>query len=868
MTSFYREFFKSHPDPMWILDEETLQFLDVNDAAVAEYGYSEAEFAQMTASDLLPPDEVEAAAGTTRHVTKSGAIVVVETRSHLIDFRDRKANLVTARNVSELVAARKEADRLSQRLYRKLNSISDGFYTLDRDWRITFVNRRACELVERSVESLTGRVIWEVYPEMRGEPFEFEFRKAMESQTMAEFTDSNAFGRWFVVKVYPTDEGLAIFFQDVSAQRRQESQIQLLETAVSHLNDIVLITEAGPLQEPGSRIVYVNDAFVRQTGYNREEAIGRSPRFLQGPETDEVEGRRLLDSLNAGKPVRSELVNYTKAGEPYWIEMEIVPILSSSGEATHFVGVQRNVTERKRAAEELAQSEERFRIVTQATTDVVWDWNVATDQIWWNDGLKSAFGYDPATLFPDSTLATDAIHADDRERVSAGIQAAIDSGETTWSDEYRFIRADGSIAQVIDRGFLIRDGGGMAVRAVGSMVDVTQQRKLEAQLRQSQRLEAVGQLTGGVAHDFNNLLTVILGNSEFLTQRLIGDDTLHPFAEMIFEAAKRGAELTNGLLAFSRRQALDPKAVNVTDLIRGMETLLRRSLGEQVEIVLAFTETPDNALIDAAQLESALLNLCINARDAMEHGGKLTIEVENAQLDQDYVEVVPDAIAGDYVVIAVSDTGSGMDPLTAAQAFEPFFTTKEVGRGSGLGLSMVYGFIKQSKGHVRIYSELGVGTTVRLYLPRASNGQDVAKKTEIVSVDPTGTEAILIVEDDDLVRTHVAGVLRMLGYQVNVAANGSEGLEFLRGGGICDLLFTDVVMPGGLGGRQLAEAARQLRPDLPVLFTSGYTENAIIHNGRLDAGVQLLQKPYQRRDLAVKIRAVLDEGVRPSKGSA
>ena len=467
ITSFYKEFFKSHPDPMWIIDDETQRFLDVNDAAVSDYGYSEAEFARMAASELLPAIDVGVPGEYTRHVTKSGAVVIVETRSHAIDYQDRKATLVTARNVSELVAARKEAERQSQRLYRKLDRISDGFYTLDRDWRITFVNRRACELAERTPESLVGKVIWDVYPTMRGDPFETEFRKALQSQTMAEFTDSSAFRRWFDVKVYPTDEGLAIFFQDVSAQRRQESQIQLLETAVSHLNDIVFITRAPSPYEPDPRIVYVNDAFVRQTGYSREEAIGRSPRFLQGPETDEAENDCKIDALNAGAPGRAELVNYTKSGEPYWVEMEIVPIVTGSGETTHFVGVQRNVTERKRAAEELAQSEERFRIVTQATTDVVWDWNVTTDQVWWNDGLKSAFGYDPATLPPDSTLATDAIHPDDRERVSAGLWAAVESGETTWSDEYRFIRADGSVAQVIDRGFIIRDRAGKAVRAVG-----------------------------------------------------------------------------------------------------------------------------------------------------------------------------------------------------------------------------------------------------------------------------------------------------------------------------------------------------------------------------------------------------------------
>ncbi|MEY4879034.1 MAG: hypothetical protein RJB62_503, partial [Pseudomonadota bacterium] len=381
----------------------------------------------------------------------------------------------------------------------------------------------------------------------------------------------------------------------------------------------------------------------------------------------------------------------------------------------------------------------------------------------------------------------------------------------------------------------------------------------EAQLRQSQRLDAIGQLTGGVAHDFNNLLTVILGNAETLADKLHGNEKLHALADMTRMAAERGAALTNRLLAFARRQALDPKATNVNKLLSEMDPLLRRTLGEHIEIETVRGGGLWNALIDAPQLESALLNLCINARDAMVKGGRLTIETGNVHLDGDYASQHSEVGSGQYVMIAVSDTGTGMTSDILARAFDPFFTTKDVGKGSGLGLSMVYGFAKQSRGHVKIYSEFGHGTTVKLYLPRAPGDHEESFPTSSSEL-PRGQERIFLVEDDELVRMHVTRQLESLGYHVTSAHNGAEALEALEAlkrNGDYDLLFTDVVMPGGVNGRQLAVAVAELYPNLPVLFTSGYTENAIVHHGRLDPGVHLLNKPYRLQDLAAKIRLAL-----------
>ena len=384
-------------------------------------------------------------------------------------------------------------------------------------------------------------------------------------------------------------------------------------------------------------------------------------------------------------------------------------------------------------------------------------------------------------------------------------------------------------------------------------------------LRQAQKMEAIGQLTGGIAHDFNNLLQVIVGNLELLTRTLPDEMARHKrAAASAMSGAKRAATLTQRLLAFSRRQPLNPKALDLNVVVQGISELLRRSLGETVELETVLAGGLWTAEVDPSELESALVNLAVNSRDAMPDGGKLTIETANASLDEAYaarhVEVKP----GQYVVICVSDTGSGMDAETLARAFEPFFTTKPEGKGTGLGLSQVYGFVKQSRGHLKIYSEVGDGTTVEVYLPRfhaASSAEEAASTAYVPSADG---ETILVVEDDPDVRSYSVNALRELGYVVMEAVDGASALGVLSVASV-HLLFTDVVLPNGMTGEDLARRARETIPDLKVLFTTGYARNAIVHHGRLDAGVELITKPFAFDDLATKVREVLD---RPAGGSS
>ncbi len=379
--------------------------------------------------------------------------------------------------------------------------------------------------------------------------------------------------------------------------------------------------------------------------------------------------------------------------------------------------------------------------------------------------------------------------------------------------------------------------------------------ELHQQLRHAQKMEAIGHLTGGVAHDFNNLLTVVIGNAETMAERLGDQPTLKALAEMTGRAANRGADLTKRLLAFARRQPLSPKTVDVNHLISGMDGLLRRTLGEQIDISVVAAPDLWTARIDPSELENAILNLCINARDAMPQGGNLTISTANTTIG---VEAGSTELeAGQYVQLTIADTGIGMDRATLERVFEPYFTTKEIGRGSGLGLSIVYGFVKQSRGHVQIKSEPGRGTSVRLYLPRDTSGASTKDEYEADGSILGGKERILLVEDDPMVKSYVGELLKSLGYQVVIAESAREALERLAADGAFDLVFTDIVMPGGMDGTQLAQEIHRRRPALPVLFTSGYSEKAVAMQS--DGAKHFIAKPYRRRDLAAKLRAVLDQ---------
>jgi PAS domain S-box-containing protein len=479
----------------------------------------------------------------------------------------------------------------------------------------------------------------------------------------------------------------------------------------------------------------------------------------------------------------------------------------------------------------------------------------------WNAGAQRIKGYAPEQIIGRhfSDFYTEADRAAGLPRT--GLETATREGR--WEHEGQRLRKGGApfwAHVVIDA---IRDDDGKLLGFAKVTRDITERREAEAALQtaqatviRSQKLEAIGQLTGGVAHDFNNLLQVISGNLQLLSKDIAGNVRAETRILSALAGVARGSKLASQLLAFARRQPLEPRVVNVGRLIKGMDELLRRALGGEVEVETVVAGGLWNSLIDPAQLENAVLNLAINARDAMNGEGRLTIEASNAFLDDDYVRQYEDLAAGQYVMIAVTDTGTGIPPDILDRVYEPFFTTKAEDKGTGLGLAMVYGFLKQSGGHVKIYSEVGAGTTVKLYFPRELASEDTLVGPPSGDIRG-GEETLLVVEDDDEVREVAVSMLAELGYRVVKARDAASALVVIDSGIPIDLIFTDVMMPGVLRSPDLARKAKERLPNVAVLFTSGYTQNAIVHGGRLDPGVELLAKPYTREALARKIRHVL-----------
>ncbi len=512
------------------------------------------------------------------------------------------------------------------------------------------------------------------------------------------------------------------------------------------------------------------------------------------------------------------------------------------------------ITERRTSdAYELA----RFNLALEATKDAVWEWVVGTEDVWWNPRAAHILGYPVG--YPSSLEAwTDRIHPEDRPAVLETYQEALESEARVWEKQYRIVRVDGTILEVIDRGIVERDSNGNAIRLVGVMTDITEKRRLEQEILQTRKLDSIGRLAGGVAHDFNNLLTVILSASEFALDRLSSGESAKEEVEEVIGAATRATNLTSQLLSFARRQMIRPERLDLNELTEDMDKLLRRVIGEHIQLVTILSPDLGPVLSDRGQIEQVLMNLAVNARDAMPDGGRLTLETSNMTVDAPYASRHADLRPGQYVMIAVTDTGPGIPLELQEQIFEPFFTTKRPGEGTGLGLASSYGIVRQAGGQILLYSEEGRGTTFKILLPR-TEAAEASSPTATSDVHLHGSETILFVEDDPWVRRVGSRALVQKGYKLIVASDGVEALDLLveRAEPI-HMLVTDVVMPK-LGGRELAERISEASPKTLVLFTSGYADRAIVHHGVLDAGVAFLPKPYSPRALLTRVRQLLDD---------
>jgi PAS domain S-box-containing protein len=641
----------------------------------------------------------------------------------------------------------------------------------------------------------------------------------------------------------------------------EESEHQLstgsrFELLVQSVTDYAIF-----MLDPQGHVTSWNAGARRFKGYEPEEIIGEHfSRFYTPEERAQEIPRIALETAEREGRFETEGWRVRKDGTRFWANVVIDPIRNPAGSLVGFAKVTRDLTERRAAEEELRRSEEHFRLLVQSVTDYaiyMLDPNGRVTS--WNSGAERFKGYAAHEIIGEhfSRFYSEEDRKADVPRMV--LEKARRDGR--FEAEGWRIRKDGSrfwASVIIDA---VRDDGGNLIGFAKVTRDLTEKRAIEEQLRQSQKMEAVGQLTGGLAHDFNNLLTGISGSLEVMKARMAQGRTAE--FERYFMAAqgavKRAAALTHRLLAFSRRQTLDPKPTNINRLLSGLEDLVRRTMGPHVEVEVVGASGLWPTLIDPNQLENAVLNLCINARDAMPDGGKLTIETANKWLDE-RAALKQDLPVGQYVSVCVTDTGTGMTAEVIAKAFDPFFTTKPLGEGTGLGLSMIYGFARQSGGQVRVYSEVGQGTTMCLYLPRHDADAATADEeaNEAPSRAPADGEVVLVIDDEPTIRMLVAEVLAESGYAVIEAQDGPAGLRILESNARVDLLITDVGLPGGMNGRQVADAARVTRPNLKVLFITGYAENAIMRRGRLENGMFILTKPFQMEVLASRIREIIE----------
>ena len=663
------------------------------------------------------------------------------------------------------------------------------------------------------------------------------------------------------------------------------------------------VTDAVPML-----VSYIDrDHVYRFANAAYEDWLGLPPQAIVDRPVREITGEAFyqdrlvwLQRALAGETLTSQTVMPLSGGIERRVEMRYVPHIEPDGSipGVHVLGI--DIEERAEREAAVAQSNGRFRTAMDAMHGVLWTNSADGRMVGEQAGWAALTGQSQAE-YQDYGWA-DAVHPDDTQPTIDAWHQAL-AAKSMFVFEHRVRRHCGAWRTFAIRALPILDEADDILEWVGVHTDIThrraaedalrdhaallereirhrtraedqlrqlnenlearviaeidERRKAEAKLAQAQKMETIGKLTGGVAHDFNNLLQVVSGNLQLLAKDIAGNDRAERRVANAMAGVSRGSKLASQLLAFGRRQALEPKVVNATRFVRGMDDMLRRAIGEGIEIETIFGGGLWNSFIDPVQIENALLNLAINARDAMAGSGRLTIELGNAHLDDDYARTHDEVTPGQYVMLAVSDTGTGMGRDIIERAFDPFFSTKGEGKGSGLGLSMVYGFVKQSGGHVKIYSEIGEGTTIRLYLPRAMESEDVEVAVDAGPITG-GTETVLVVEDDGEVRATVVEMLGDLGYRVLKAVDAQSALSVVESGVQIDMLFTDVVMPGTLKSPELARKARERLPDIAVLFTSGYTENSIVHGGKLDAGLELLSKPYTREALARKFRQVLN----------
>jgi PAS domain S-box-containing protein len=753
--------------------------------------------------------------------------------------------------------------RESERLHKTLlRDMPDLVCRTRPDGTLTYVSDSYCQYFGKTREELIGNSCMPLIPEDDWRTVS-DFAQSLGPHNPVGSTTHRVIApdgqvRWmeWVNRCLFDDDGAVREFQctgrDVTERKHAENQLRIAN----------LIVEQSPMVlfrwriAPGWPVAYVS-ANVHQWGYSAEALMAGRPQYQEVIHPDDLSRvtSEVEQELASGRHHFVQQYRIlTASGEARWVEDHTTIERDTDGGGMVMQGIVRDRHARKLIEQRLETQSAGLEATTNAIfiadADGRIEWANSAFLNYAGCSLEQARGQRPDELVP-----ADPQESGFHERIWSAIRDG-----TTWHGEVIMRDREGGLRTNEMTVTPVRNPDWEVTHFIAVMQDITDRLALERQLQRSQRMESIGLLTGGIAHDFNNLLTVVLGSAEQLQEALGHDERLGQLAATITQGATRGADLTRQLLAFARKQSLKPEVLNVREVLSRMQAMLRRVLGEHINVEFEFADTVWPVYTDAALLESALLNLAINARDAMPNGGQLTLSAHNIELVHEGLRLSAEMELGPCVVLSVTDTGCGIAPEHLDRVFDPFFTTKEVGQGTGLGLPMVYGFVRQSKGDVQIETEPGVGTTVSIYLPKSSEAGEATAPAAMASKSPGGSETILVVEDDEMVRCYAESQLSALGYRVLSARNGPEALEIIRGRHDIDLLFTDIVMPGGMNGRDLADAARAAYPGLKVLYTTGYVDNALLAKVSKDSHAQVLTKPYRRIDLATTIRQALNAG--------
>jgi PAS domain S-box-containing protein len=879
----FRLLFDSHPLPMFVFDLDSLRFLAVNDAALAHYGYSREHFLTLTILDVRPPEdndhfvrrlragEIPEIEEGRRHQKADGTIFEIAAYSRQLLYEGRAARLASIIDITERRRAERERDRSREFLDRIIDNIPITIVVKQAaDRKYVLLNQAGEKLWHLPREQVIGKSAHDLFPKERADLIKGYDDQVLQSDTPFVLREhSNAISpdptrivtsKTFAVRESDgTPQYLVSVIEDISERRRLEIERdrnrEFLERIIEGIPLMILVKEA-----QSRRHLLINQAGQKLWQRSSAEVVGKTAYELFPRNAADVLTSRDNEALASDVPVVwGEHPSVGRSDGKRLVTSTTFAVRDSDRTPQYLVTILEDITERRLTEVERDRNREFLDLVIEnvPASILVKDGreqryvlvNRSCENLW---GVPRAqiIGKTPHELFPKESadLITE------RDNNVLALDAATDVAE-------RWIRMPNNTTHlVLTRRFVMRDQSDSPRYILQVIEDLTERRTVEQQLHQAQKMEAVGNLTGGLAHDFNNLLTIIISNLDLLKDDVGGNDIAGNRVEAILQASLRGADLTAQMLAFSRRQALQPKLVAINELVSNTTRLLKRTLGADIQIEMRCAADLWPALVDETQLQTALVNVALNARDAMGDGGRLEIANYNTSVGDAHAALHPEIKAGDYVVIEISDTGAGIPPEVLDRIFEPFFTTKDPGQGTGLGLSMVYGFVRQSGGHVSVTSEPGEGTTFRLYLPRAPSSHislaapqsDSTKRAAM----PMRSEVILAVDDDDDVRRAVVVQLRALGYQVVEAASASAALKILDGGQKVDLLFTDIVMPG-MNGKELAVQARAMRPALKVLFTSGFPGGSSGTASELDTGDALLSKPYRREHLAKAIHQAL-----------